>query len=76
MRLCYMLLQVGEGKLLNDTIVTLIYPFAKYLSTQKDGRLISDITRYIFLYLIRQTEKGIEHQMKYSIWKEVWLLAL
>lgn len=67
---CEELAKVGEGKLSNYTIVTLVYPFAKYLSTQKDGRLISDITRYIFLYLIRQTEKGIEHQIKFSIWKE------
>lgn len=69
-------LQVGQGELSCDTILQFVTVFAKFMASLKDSRLISQITRYVFLHLIRQTELGIEHQMKFSAWKEVSFMHL
>lgn len=70
------ILQVGQGELSSSTILQFVTIFAQFMASLKDSRLISQITRYVFLHLIRQTELGIEHQMKFSAWKEVRSICL
>uniref|UniRef100_A0A1B6MJI1 Ribosomal RNA processing protein 1 homolog n=1 Tax=Graphocephala atropunctata TaxID=36148 RepID=A0A1B6MJI1_9HEMI len=67
---CEELAKVGKGELSSQTILQFITLFARFLANLKDGRLISQITRRVFLHLIRQTEVGVEHQMKFAAWKE------
>ncbi|XP_054257200.1 ribosomal RNA processing protein 1 homolog A-like [Macrosteles quadrilineatus] len=67
---CEELAKVGKGELSSSTILQFITVFAKVMANLKDGRMISQIMRYVFLHLIRQTELGIEHHMKEQAWKE------
>uniref|UniRef100_A0A1B6I949 Ribosomal RNA processing protein 1 homolog n=1 Tax=Homalodisca liturata TaxID=320908 RepID=A0A1B6I949_9HEMI len=67
---CEELAKVGKGELSSEIILLFITMFARFLANLKDGRLISQITRRVFLHLIRQTEMGVEHEMKFAAWKE------
>uniref|UniRef100_A0A1B6F737 Ribosomal RNA processing protein 1 homolog n=1 Tax=Cuerna arida TaxID=1464854 RepID=A0A1B6F737_9HEMI len=67
---CEELAKVGKGELSSEIILLFITMFARFLANLKDGRVISQITRRVFLHLIRQTEMGVEHEMKFAAWKE------
>lgn len=66
-----MSLQIGGEDLSADAVLTLISPFGKYMASTKDGRIISHITRHVFLHLIHQSDAGIEYEAKFNAWKQV-----
>lgn len=49
----------------------MLKPFIKKLSSTDDGRQIGHIRKYIFTYLMRQSDLGMEYQAKYEAWKQV-----
>jgi hypothetical protein len=55
---CEELAKVGKGKLSSSTILQFITVFARIMANLKDGRTISQMTKYVFLHLIHQTSKS------------------
>lgn len=48
-----------------------VKPFIEKLAFSDDIRQILHVKKCIFVYLIRQTDLGIEYQEKYNAWKSV-----
>ncbi|XP_056641334.1 ribosomal RNA processing protein 1 homolog [Diorhabda sublineata] len=63
------LAKVTQGKLHNHSVVVFLKPFIQRLATSQDGREIKHIRKYIFSYLMRQSDVGLDYQEKYEAWK-------
>uniref|UniRef100_A0A1B6CAA2 Ribosomal RNA processing protein 1 homolog n=1 Tax=Clastoptera arizonana TaxID=38151 RepID=A0A1B6CAA2_9HEMI len=68
---CEELAKIGRESISTETVLTLITPFAKFMASSSDGRVVSHISRHIFLHLIYQSEAGIEYQEKFNAWKQL-----
>ncbi|CAH1962858.1 unnamed protein product [Acanthoscelides obtectus] len=64
------LAKVSEGKIHPEKVCLFLKPFIEKLATTGDGRLIAHIRKFIFTYLIRQSDLGFEYQAKYDAWKQ------
>ncbi|XP_014250274.1 ribosomal RNA processing protein 1 homolog [Cimex lectularius] len=65
------LAKVGRGELKPETTLELIKPFVEVMSKSTDSRLLLQITNNIFLYLLRQSEEGVKHSIKFQAWKQL-----
>ncbi|KAJ8984027.1 hypothetical protein NQ317_012251 [Molorchus minor] len=62
------------AKVIKDSInperfVDFLRPFIKKLAVTDDHRQRGQITKFIFTFLIRQSDLGLEYQAKYEAWK-------
>nr|XP_023013538.1 ribosomal RNA processing protein 1 homolog [Leptinotarsa decemlineata] len=64
------LAKVTQGKIQPDNTVQLLQPFIKIMVCSDDGRKKGHIRKFIFTYLIRQSNLGLEYQAKYNAWKQ------
>lgn len=60
-----------EGHIHSDNVIELLRPFIRQLATSEDGRQAGHIRKFIFTYLIRQSDLGLDYQAKYEAWKKV-----
>ncbi|XP_018565397.1 ribosomal RNA processing protein 1 homolog [Anoplophora glabripennis] len=61
--------KITEGNIPSDRLVDFIRPFIKKLAVTSDGREIAHIRKFIFIYLIKQSNLGMDYQAKYEAWK-------
>ncbi|VEN61387.1 unnamed protein product [Callosobruchus maculatus] len=64
------LAKVSEGRIHQEKVCVFLKPFIEKLVTTDDDRLIAHIRKFIFTYLIRQSNLGFEYQAKYEAWKQ------
>ncbi|XP_072383222.1 uncharacterized protein [Diabrotica undecimpunctata] len=64
------LAKVSEGKIQSKSVVTFLQPFIQRLVKSDDGREIGYIKKFIFNYLMRQSDVGMDYQEKYEAWKQ------
>lgn len=62
--------KTANSKLSNEETLELIRPFAKQLPIVKDNRVLKHIVKYIFRYLMNQSDLGIEYQEKFKAWQQ------
>ncbi|KAJ3651734.1 hypothetical protein Zmor_017752 [Zophobas morio] len=65
------LAKVSEGELPPHHTTNLLTPFIKQLAFSDDARVIDHIRKHIFVYLIRQSDLGLEYDEKYKAWKNL-----
>ena len=65
------LAKVSGGNLNPNLLTEMLRPFVKQLSLLEDKRQINTIKRYIFRYLLKQSDAAIEHEQKFKAWKHV-----
>lgn len=63
--------KVSEGDIDDDTTSALVKPYVLYLATLQDKRLLDNVTKNIFHYLMQQSELGRAFEEKYNVWKTV-----
>lgn len=63
--------KVTGGKIEPATITQLLEPYIFYLATQPDYKLVRNVVRNVFNFLLFQSELGREYREKYDAWKEV-----
>lgn len=63
--------KVTGGKIEAATITQLLEPYIFYLATQADYKLVRNVVRNVFNFLLFQSELGREYREKYDAWKEV-----
>ncbi|EFA04899.2 ribosomal RNA processing protein 1 homolog [Tribolium castaneum] len=61
--------KVSEGQLPPQLMTELLAPFVRQLSFSDDARVIDHIRKHIFIYLIRQSDLGLEYDEKYKAWR-------
>lgn len=64
--------KVSKGKLHPSLMTTFLVPFVRYLAVAKDNRQISHIRKFVFHYLLRQSDAGLEFEERFEAWKKVW----
>uniref|UniRef100_A0A0V0G569 Putative nucleolar protein n=1 Tax=Triatoma dimidiata TaxID=72491 RepID=A0A0V0G569_TRIDM len=65
------LAKITKGKLDEDILLELIKPFGEIMSTSSDVRLIKHIEEFIYLHLLKQSDLGIKHQIKFNAWRKL-----
>uniref|UniRef100_A0A224X9N4 Putative nucleolar protein n=1 Tax=Panstrongylus lignarius TaxID=156445 RepID=A0A224X9N4_9HEMI len=65
------LAKITKGKLGEDILLELINFFGEIMSTSSDVRLIKHIEEFIYLYLLKQSDLGIKHQIKFNAWRKL-----
>ncbi|KAJ8917387.1 hypothetical protein NQ315_002411 [Exocentrus adspersus] len=61
--------KVTKGNIPSERIIDFIRPFIKKLVVTTDGREMSHVRKFIFNYLMKQSDLGLEYQVKYDAWK-------
>ncbi|XP_044260629.1 ribosomal RNA processing protein 1 homolog [Tribolium madens] len=61
--------KVSEGNLPPQLMTELLAPFIRQLAFSDDPRIIDHIRKHIFVYLIRQSDLGLEYDEKYKAWR-------
>ncbi|KAL6257262.1 hypothetical protein P5V15_012189 [Pogonomyrmex californicus] len=64
------LAKVSDGNLLEDVVHEFVKPFAIYLITTSDERQMKHIMRYVFRYLIFQSDIGLDYMEKFKAWRD------
>ncbi|CAH0549755.1 unnamed protein product [Brassicogethes aeneus] len=62
--------KIGGEIVSPQRVVDFLKPFIIRLAASNDGREIAHIRKFIFTYLIRQSDLGLEYQEKYNAWKK------
>ncbi|RZC42974.1 Nop52, Sulfatase, Phosphodiest and/or Metalloenzyme domain containing protein [Asbolus verrucosus] len=65
------LAKVSTGALPPYLMTDFLRPFIKELAFSDDPRIIDHIRRHVFVYLIRQSDLGLEYQEKYQAWRNL-----
>uniref|UniRef100_A0A069DVQ4 Hipothetical protein n=1 Tax=Panstrongylus megistus TaxID=65343 RepID=A0A069DVQ4_9HEMI len=65
------LAKITKGKLDEDILLELIKLFGEIMSTSSDIRLIKHIEEFIYLHLLKQSDLGIKHQIKFNAWRKL-----
>ncbi|XP_073972907.1 ribosomal RNA processing protein 1 homolog Nnp-1 [Rhodnius prolixus] len=65
------LAKVTKGKLDEDILLEFIKPFGEIMSTSSDVRLIKHIEEFIYMHLLKQSDLGIKHQIKFKAWRKL-----
>lgn len=55
-------LQAGGSNMSPSVLLKLLEPFVKCLATSNDFRLRKDVIEHVFIYLIKQSDEGIEYE--------------
>jgi ribosomal RNA-processing protein 1 len=63
--------KVSRGKLPVDTLIGFLQPFVCYLAEQENGRLRNKVEVDVFLYLMKQSDAGIELEETWRAWNAV-----
>jgi len=61
--------KVSQGTLPVDMLTVFLQPFVLYLAEQEDGRLRNKVENDVFLYLMKQSDAGIELEETRRAWK-------
>nr|CAH7769593.1 unnamed protein product [Callosobruchus chinensis] len=64
------LAKVSEGRIHQEKVCVFLKPFIEKLVTTDDDRLLEHIRKFVFTYLIRQSDLGFAYQEKYEAWKQ------
>ncbi|KAK9507678.1 hypothetical protein O3M35_007481 [Rhynocoris fuscipes] len=65
------LAKVSKGAISKDIVPEFIKPFGEIMSKSSDSRIIKHISEYIYLYLLKQSDLGIKHEIKFREWKKL-----
>lgn len=63
--------KVSEGQLAPALLTILLEPFINTLAFSSDLRIMHHIKKFIFVYLIRQSDLGLDYKEKYEEWKKL-----
>lgn len=65
------LFQVSNGELPPQSMTLFVEPFIKQLAFATDFRIINHINKHVFIYLMRQSDLGLEYNEKYQAWSKL-----
>ncbi|KAL7296343.1 hypothetical protein TKK_0010357 [Trichogramma kaykai] len=63
------LAKIGEEKIPKNIVKEFIRPYTIHLACSKDRRIVNNIVKNIFRYLIFQSDVGIDYTEKFEAWR-------
>lgn len=66
--------KISDGQIQPEQVTYLVKPFALYVASQSDFKLIQFAVKNVFNYLLFQSDAGREYKEKYDAWKSVNIL--
>lgn len=64
-------IQVSNGDLPPQRMTLFVEPFIKQLAFTNDYRIMNHICKHVFIYLMRQSDLGLEYDEKYKAWGQL-----